>query len=78
MSRKTTNIYMLATKMASPTHRDASALKEHILGPFTGFTVSTMIHQKTDLDTPLDNDYHSTNITIALLKFKLLKIENVL
>ena len=67
--------------MASPTNTDASAIKEHILDPFTGFTVSTMIHQKTDLDTPLDNDYYSTNITIASIlmpKFKLLKIENVL
>jgi hypothetical protein len=74
-------MYMLATKMASPTHRDAPALKEHILCPFTGFILSTMINQKTDLNTSLDNDYCSTNITIALIhmpKFKLLEIENVL
>jgi hypothetical protein len=36
MSRKTTQMYVLTTKMASPTHRGASALQEHILGPFTG------------------------------------------
>ena len=67
--------------MAFPTHREASALKEHITGLFTGFTLSTMINQKTDLNTSLDNDYCSTNITIALIlnpKFKLLEIENVL
>jgi hypothetical protein len=72
---------MLTTKMASPTHRDASALKEHIMGPFIGFTLSTIINQKADLNTSLDNDYCSTNITITLIlmpKFKLLKIENVL
>ena len=65
--------------MPFPTHRDTSALKEHIMGSFTGFTLSTMINQKTDLNTSLDNDYCSTNITIALIlmpKFKLL--ENVL
>ena len=49
--RKTTKIYMLTTKMASPTHRDVSALKEHILDLFTGFTLSTRINQKTDLNT---------------------------
>jgi hypothetical protein len=58
---------MLTTKMASPTHRDASALKQHTLGPFTGFTLSTMINQKTDLNTTLENDYCSINITIALI-----------
>ena len=40
LSRKTTKIYMLTTTLASPTHRDASTLKEHILGSFTGFTLS--------------------------------------
>ena len=63
--------------MVSPTHRDASALTEHILVSFTGFILSTMVNQKTDLNTSLDNDYCSTNITIALIlvpKFKLLKI----
>ena len=30
--------------MASPTHNRA-ALKELVLGPFTGFTLSTMIKQ---------------------------------
>ena len=63
--------------MVSPTHRDASALKEHILVSFTGFILSTMVNQKTDLNTSLDNDYCSTNITITLIlvpKFKLLKI----
>ena len=67
--------------MASPTHRDVSALKEHILDPFTCFTLSTRINKKTDLNTSLDNDYCSTNITIALKlmpKFKLLEIKNVL
>jgi hypothetical protein len=67
--------------MASPTHKDASALTEHIMGPFIGFTLSTIINQKADLNTSLDNDYCSTNITITLIlmpKFKLLKIENVL
>jgi hypothetical protein len=29
-------MYVLTTKMASPTHNGASALQEHILGPFTG------------------------------------------
>ena len=53
--------------MASPTHRDASAFTEHILCPFTDLTLSTMINQKTDLITSLDNDYCSTNITIALI-----------
>jgi hypothetical protein len=74
-------MYMLTIKTASLTHRDTSALKEHILGPFTGFTLSTMINQKTYLNTSLDNDYCSTNITIVLIlmpKFKLLKFENVL
>jgi hypothetical protein len=74
-------MYMLTTKMASPTYRDHSVLKEHILGPFTDLTLSTMINQKTDLNTSLDNDYCSINITIALIhmpKFKLLEIENVL
>ena len=67
--------------MVSPTHRDASALKEHILVrshvSFTCFILSTMINQKTFLNTSLDNDYCSTNITIALIlvpKLKLLKI----
>ena len=67
LSRKTNKMYMLTTKMASPTHRDASALKEHILGPFTGLILSTMINQKTGLNTSLYNDYCSTNITIALI-----------
>ena len=67
--------------MTFPTHREASALKEHIMGLFTCFTLSTMINQKTDLNTSLDNDYCSTNITITLIlmpKFKLLEIKNVL
>ena len=67
--------------MAPPTHRYASALNEHILDPFTGFTLSTMINQKTNLHTSLDNDYYSINITIALIlmpEFKVLGIENVL
>ena len=72
---------MLTTKIASPIHRDPSALKEHALDPLTGFTLLTMINQKTDLNTSLDNDYCSTNITIALIlmtKFKLQEIENIL
>ena len=74
-------MYMLTTKMTFPTQREASALKEHIMGPFTGFTLSTRINQKTDLNTSLDNDYCSTNIIITLIlmpKFKLLEIKNVL
>ena len=81
LSRKTTKMYMQTTKMTFPTHREASALKEHIMGLFTCFTLSTMINQKTDLNTSLDNDYCSTNITITLIlmpKFKLLEIKNVL
>lgn len=35
--------------MASLTHRGAATLKEHTLNPFTGFTSSTMINQKTTL-----------------------------
>ena len=64
--------------MVYPIDRDYSALKEHILGPFTGFTLSTMINQKTYLNTSQDNGYCSTNITIALPNFKLLEIENLL
>ena len=50
--------------MASPTHSGAMAIKEHTLDPFTGFTLSTMINQKTVLITSLDN-ICSANITIA-------------
>ena len=67
--------------MTPPTQRDASALNEHILDLFTGFTLSTMINQKANLHSSLDNDYCSINITIALIlmpKFTLLEIENIL
>ena len=50
--------------MASPTHSGVMAIKEHTLDPFTGFTLSTMINQKTVLITSLDN-ICSANITIA-------------
>jgi len=56
---------MITTKMTSRTHNGAAALKECILDPFTGFTLSTMINQKTALNTSLDNVYCSANITIA-------------
>ena len=55
---------MITTKMASPTHSGAVAIKEHTLDPFTGFTLSTMINQKTVLITSLDN-ICSANKTVA-------------
>ena len=51
--------------MASPTHSGAAALQERTLCSFAGFTLSTMINQKTALNTSLDNVYCSANITIA-------------
>ena len=36
---------MITTNLVSPTHSGAATLKEHTLGPFTGFTLSTMIKQ---------------------------------
>ena len=65
MSRKTTKMYVLTTKMASPTHRDASTLKEHILGPFTGFTLSTIINQKRAMNTSLENVTQSQKYSLT-------------
>ena len=45
LSRKITEIYMITTNLGSPTHSGATTLKEHTPGPFTGFTMSTMIKQ---------------------------------
>jgi len=56
---------MITIKMTSPTYRGAAVLKERNLGPFTGFTLSTMINKKTALNTSLGNVYCSSKITIA-------------
>jgi len=70
---------MITTKMVSPIYSVAVAFKEHTLSPFTCFTWSTMINQKTALNTSLDNVTCSANITIAYMPYvKLLLIENVL
>jgi hypothetical protein len=45
LSRKITEIDMITTKKAFPTPCGAAVLKECILGPFTGFTLSTVIKQ---------------------------------
>jgi hypothetical protein len=47
------------------------ALKEHTLGSFTGFTLSTCNADKTALNTSLDNVYCSTKIKIAKIKMRL-------
>ena len=56
---------MKTTKMSFPTHNGPVALNERTLGLFTGFTLSTMINQKTALNTSLDNVYCSINITMT-------------
>jgi hypothetical protein len=56
---------MKTTKMPFPTRSGPVALCERTLGMFTGFTLSTMINQKTALNTSLDNVYCSINITMA-------------
>ena len=65
LSRKITKVYMKTTKMSFPTHNGPVALNERTLGLFTGFTLSTMINQKTALNTSLDNVYCSINITMT-------------